>query len=265
MGRNRYGVWLKKRREEVGLTQQELADKVHVSRTYIAHIETGRRVPSEEDARRLDQALSAHGALTDFRPQDEGEVEEYFAPVLELERQAVQIWEYAEGFFPGLLQTERYAHALFGRAFPPITEEERYKRVVTRLDRAKILGNPTTPVLWALLDEGLLRRPMAPVDIMAEQITHVADLAESERIRVHVLPFGAGYNPLMGGALTLMWFQDQPPMAYTEGHAMGRTHDSPAVVQRYQHRYDLALSDALPLKESVAMLRATVKEYEHRD
>ena len=69
----------------------------------------------------------------------------------------------------------------------------------------------------------------------------------------------------MQNMLKLMWFEDQPPVAYGEADRMGRLHDSPAAVRELQHRYDLALSDALPLKESLAMLRATAKEYGHHD
>lgn len=65
--------------------------------------------------------------------------------------------------------------------------------------------------------------------------------------------------------VTLMWFEDQPPMAYAEGVLMGKVHDSPALVQQIQGRYALALSDALPLKESLALMRATAKEYGHHD
>lgn len=92
---------------------------------------------------------------------------------------------------------------------------------------------------------------------------HLVCLAECRRVRVHVLPFALGFHPLMESMLSLMWFEDQPPVAYSEGLRMGKVHDSPSVVQELQGRYALALSDALPLKESVALLRATAKDYGH--
>ncbi|MFD8325072.1 Scr1 family TA system antitoxin-like transcriptional regulator [Streptomyces lydicus] len=79
------------------------------------------------------------------------------------------------------------------------------------------------------------------------------------------MPFSLGAHPLLHSMVTLMWFDDQPPVAYTEGLRMGMVHDAPDLVQRIQGAYDLALSDALPLKESVALLRATAKEYGHHD
>jgi hypothetical protein len=100
---------------------------------------------------------------------------------------------------------------------------------------------------------------------MAEQLTHIADLADSERIRVHVMPFGMGGYMLLQGMLKLLWFEDQPPVAYVEGLLTGKVQDSPVLVQRYQSTYDLALGDALPQKETLDLLRATAKEYGHHD
>ncbi|MDF3142547.1 MULTISPECIES: helix-turn-helix transcriptional regulator [unclassified Streptomyces] len=262
---NTYGDWLRQQRETAGLTQQQLADRAIMTRSHIAHIEAGRRVPSKEDARRLDRALGTGNVLSSFLPQDDEAVADYFEAMLVLEQQAVTIREFGLTYFPGILQTKGYATAVLGSAFPPVSQEECDRRVVTRLERAKILEDPVTPVVWALLDETLLRRPVGSWNVMAEQVMHVVRLAETGRIRAHVMPFGVGLHPMMQSMLTLMWFEDQPPLAYTEGQRLGKVHDSPSVVRELQSRYDLALSDALPLKESLALLRATAKDYGHHD
>ncbi|KUO20201.1 helix-turn-helix domain-containing protein [Streptomyces dysideae] len=263
---NTYGDWLRQQRETAGLTQQQLADRAIMTRSHIAHIEAGRRVPSKEDARRLDRALNTGNVLSSFLPQDDDvATADYFEAMLVLEQQAVIIREFGLTYFPGILQTRGYASAVLGSAFPPVSEEERDRRVVTRLERARILEDPVTPVVWALLDETMLRRPAAGADVMAEQIMHVVHLTETGRIRAHVLPFGVDTHPMMESMLTLLWFEDQPPLAYTEGMRLGKVHDSPSVVHELQSRYDLALSDALPLKESLALLRATAKDYGHHD
>ncbi|MEV5317979.1 helix-turn-helix transcriptional regulator [Streptomyces sp. NPDC052687] len=261
-----YGDWLKQQREAAGLTQQQLADMAIMTRSHIAHIEAGRRVPSREDARRLDRALNTGNVLSSFLPRDEDvSIAEYFEKVRVLEQQATAIHEFALAYFPGILQTEGYARAVLGSAFPPVSDEECDRRVVTRLERAKILQDPVTPVVLAVLDETVLRRPIGGADVMAEQIMHVVRLAESRRIRVHVMPFEVGHHPLAHSMLTLLWFEDQPPLAYTEGGYLGKLHDSPSAVLKMQHRYDLALGDALSLKDSLALLRATAKEYGHHD
>ncbi|WP_328338992.1 helix-turn-helix transcriptional regulator [Streptomyces violaceus] len=257
-----YGDWLKQQRETAGLTQQQLADMAVMTRSHISHIEAGRRIPSKEDARRLDRALNTGNVLSSFLPTEDAAVADYFEAARLFERQAVMIREFALSFVPGILQTAAYARAVLGTPFPRVSEEECDRRLVTRLGRAKILDDPVTPVVWALLDEAVLRRQIGGPNVMAEQIMHLVRLGESGRIQVHVMPFTLGVHPLLSNMLTLMWFEDQPPMAYGEGLHMGKIHDTPSVVQDLQHRYDFALGNALPLKQSLALLRATARDYE---
>ncbi|MEU9118374.1 helix-turn-helix transcriptional regulator [Streptomyces sp. NPDC048506] len=262
---NTYGDWLRGQREAAGLTQQQLADAAVMTRSHIAHIEAGRRIPSKEDARRLDKALNTGNVLSSFRPGDDVAVADRFAVALELEQQATVIREFAPALVPGLFQTEGYARAVMGAVFPPWSETECDRLVRTRLDRAKILAEPVAPVVWAVLDEAVLRRPVGGPRVMAEQISHIVRLVEEKRVRVHVLPISLGAHPLLSGLVKLMWFEDQPPAAWCEGVSVSKLHDSPDVVQRLVQVYDLALGDALPLKESLALMRATAKEYGHHD
>ncbi|WP_030989491.1 helix-turn-helix domain-containing protein [Streptomyces sp. NRRL S-1813] len=262
---NTYGDWFKEQRLAAGLTQQELADAAVMTRSHISHIEAGRRMPSREDARRLDKALNTGNVLSSFLPQDDVAVADRFEDARQLEQQATVIREFALSLVPGILQTERYMRAVLSTAFPPWSEEECDRIVVTRLERAKILAAPVTPVVWVLLDEAVLRRPVGGPDVMAEQVKHIVRLVEDRRVRVHVLPYGLGAHPLQQSMLTLMWFEDQPPVAYSEAIYMAKVHDDPDLVERIQAAYHLALGDALPLKESLALLRATAKDYENHD
>ncbi|MFI1615511.1 Scr1 family TA system antitoxin-like transcriptional regulator [Streptomyces lydicus] len=256
-----YGDWLREQREAAGLTQQQLADAAVMTRSHIAHIEAGRRIPSKEDARRLDKALDTGNVLSSFLPGDDSAIADHFATARHLEQQATMIREFALSFVPGIMQTERYAHAVLGVAFPPLSDDERDRAVVARLERAKILNDPVSPVVWVLMDEAVLRRPIGGADVMAEQIAHIVRLVERDRVRVHVMPLGMGAHPLLPGMVSLMWFEDQPPAVYCEGMYMGKVHDAPAMVERLQSAYHLALGDALPMKESLALMRATAKDY----
>lgn len=258
-----YGDWLKQQRETAGLTQQRLADVAVMTRSHIAHIEAGRRIPSREDARRLDRALNTGNVLSSFLPQEGVAVEDYFEAARYLEQQATVIREFAPTFVPGILQTERYARSLLSVGYPPASEEECDRAVVTRLERSRILTDPVAPVVWAPLDEAVLRRPVGGPEVMAEQLTHIVRLTEAKRVRAHVIPYTVGAYQILNSMLTLMWFEDQPPVAYSEGLQFGKVHDAPAIVERLQGAYHLALSDALPLQESLALLKATAKDYGH--
>ncbi|WP_156726787.1 helix-turn-helix domain-containing protein [Streptomyces apocyni] len=262
--RERYGQELKRRREAAGLTQEQLSQLVIMSRTHIAHIEAGRRRPDLEDARRLDQALGGDGFFVNFLPSlGEGRVAEHFAEALELERQATVIREYGPKLVPGILQTPAYARAVLGSGFPAKSLEERDELLVTRLGRARTLDDFHSPVFWSLLDEAVLRRPVGGPGVMCEQLRHIVELGESDRIRVHVLPYSVGLHSLMEGFVSLMWFEDLPPIAYVEGLKTGRVLEVPAVVRQCQAVYDHALGDALSHRASLDLISSIAKEYEH--
>jgi hypothetical protein len=89
------------------------------------------------------------------------------------------------------------------------------------------------------------------------------ELGESRRIRVHVLPFSVGLHALLEGPVSLMWFEDLPPVAYVEGFKTGRVLELPSVVQECQAAYDHALGDALSHRKSLALIKSIAKDYEH--
>ena len=45
-GNEKLGKRIQKLRKEIGLTQEEFAEKLNISRTHIGHIEQGRKSPS---------------------------------------------------------------------------------------------------------------------------------------------------------------------------------------------------------------------------
>lgn len=51
------GKRIQKRRKEVGLTQEELAEKVGISRAYMGYIEQGRNAPSLEILEKISKTL----------------------------------------------------------------------------------------------------------------------------------------------------------------------------------------------------------------
>ncbi|GAA3369133.1 helix-turn-helix transcriptional regulator [Streptomyces sannanensis] len=262
--RTGYGEELRRRREGAKLTQEELSQRAIMSRTHIAHIEAGRRRPALDDARRLDQVLQTGGVFERFPPTPDGrKVAEHFEAAAELEGQATVIHEYACTLVPGFLQTEAYAREVLSSGFPARNDKERDRLLATRLERARILDDFDSPVVWVLLDEAALRRPIGSPGVMAEQLAHIAELGSRRRMRVHVLPYVSGYHALLEGPVKLMWFEDLPPVAYMEGLKTGKVWEIPAVVRQCQSAYDQALGDALSHRKSLNLIRSVAEEYEH--
>lgn len=65
----------------------------------------------------------------------------------------------------GLLQAPDYARAIL-RTRVGATAEELDKAVSLRMDRQRILAREDPPELWAIIDEGTLRRPVGSPEIM---------------------------------------------------------------------------------------------------
>lgn len=258
-----YGQEIQRRRELMGLTQAALGEKIVMSPQMIAHFEAGRRKPRLDDAKRLDQALCSDGFFFRMRRTlDEARFADHFTAAAELEQLATVIKCYGASLVPGLLQIEGYTRAVFRAGIVNPTERGVELRVANRLKRARILDAPDGPCMWVLLDEHVLRRPVGGPAVMAAQVRHIEALARSGRIRTHVVPFAAGAHALLESMLVLMRFVDAPPVAYVEGLQTGQVLDDPAVVDKCQAAYDLALGDALSAEESLAFMAEVVETYE---
>ncbi|MGW1870486.1 helix-turn-helix domain-containing protein [Streptomyces mauvecolor] len=260
------GAELRFAREKSGLTQDELGQPLFVSGSFIGQLESGTRRMHLEYARQIDQILGTEGFFTrNCVAAAKSKYPDHFAEAAEAEAVATTIREYAPLLIPGLLQTEAYARAVF-RAYQPTAPEPVIDDLVTaRLDRAHLLSDPTTPLMWAVLDEAVLRREVGGRTVMAEALTHVAALALQHRIIVQVLPFSAGAHMALEGSLKLMSFEDAPPLAYLQGLGTGRLQDDPATVTRYELTYDLMGASALSPQHSLALIESVAEDYAHED
>ncbi|WP_282699341.1 helix-turn-helix transcriptional regulator [Streptomyces sp. CC219B] len=261
--REKFGAELRLRRKAAGLTQAELSHRVMCSPTLISHYEAGRRLPTYDDAQRIDHALETGEFFARWLKELKSKWAAYFAVMADLEWQATLIQQFALTLVPGLLQTPAYARAVFHAYRPNCTAEELDREVAIRMGRAQLLDGPLKPVLWTLLDECVLRRRVGGPQVMAEQLRKIAYMAESGRLRLHVLPYGVGAHALQQSLLTLMSFEDSAPVAYVEGFLTGNLMTDAALVAESQSAYSLALSDALSQRESLALVKSAAEEHAH--
>lgn len=261
-----YGEELRVRREAAGLTQAALGEAVILSPSMIAHIEAGRRKPRPDDAKRLDKTLGTDGFFARFLPTLNGRrYAEHFNEAADAEARAIAIRSYAVSLVPGIFQTARYARAVFRAQHANYVSEEVDKLVVNRLARAEILRAPGGPEVWTVLNENVLRAVVGGPAVMAEQLTHLAELGRSGRLLVQVIPHAAGAHATMASMMSLMCFEDEPDAAYVEGLYTGSLIDDPAMVRRYRDAYDLAKAVGLSPEASLGMIESVAKEYDRHD
>ncbi|MFJ4889270.1 MULTISPECIES: helix-turn-helix domain-containing protein [unclassified Streptomyces] len=258
------GAELRYARENAGLSQAELGEPLFVSGSFIGQLEAGTRRLHLEYAVQIDEILATKGFFErNCRALARSKYPDHFAEAAEAEAVASGIREYSTLLIPGLLQTEGYAEAVFRAYAPTAPDTEIASLVAARLERAHLIDDPTTPLLWMVVDEAVLRRKVGGGSVMARALRHLATLVRSHRIIVQVLPFSAGAHASMHGSLKLMEFEDAPPLSFVDGPNMGKLLDDPATVARHSLTFNLLQAAALSLQDSLALIESVAEDYEH--
>jgi hypothetical protein len=158
----------------------------------------------------------------------------WLEPYVGLEAAASVIRTYQVQFVPGLLQAEGYARALI-RQGSAATEDEIARRGELRASRQEILRRPDAPQLWAVVDEGALRRPVGSRQIVREQLQYLIEVADHPAVTLQIMPFAAGAHSAMGGPFTILRFAepDLADVVYIEQLTSALYLDKPAEVDSY--------------------------------
>jgi transcriptional regulator with XRE-family HTH domain len=182
-------------------------------------------------------------------------VEPYFG----LEAAASIIRSYEVQFVPGLLQTEGYARALI-RMGNASTEEDVLRRAEARMSRQDILSRETPPKLWAVMDEGALRRPIGGEAVMREQLKHLIDMCDHPAVTLQVLPFEVASHPAMGGPFTILRFSepDLRDVVYIEQLTSALYLDKSAEVDSYLEVIEQLCLQARPSGETPQILKSAL-------
>lgn len=235
-----FGRELKLAREALGLTQEQLAQAINFSKSYVAMIETGQRPPKRDFTIPVDNVLKTDGRfdrmrsdllVAEARP-------EWFRPWVDYESEANEIRWYEPLLVPGLLQTEEYARALIEDGSP----EQAESLISQRLERQLVLENAR---VIALVDESVVRRLVGAPETMCRQLIQ---LTEAQAV-VQVLPEGAQTYRHLEGPFALAAV-DGAEIAYVDTPARGFVLDSPEVVSRLRQRWEIIRAEALPIRQS---------------
>ncbi|MCG6494945.1 helix-turn-helix transcriptional regulator [Kitasatospora sp. A2-31] len=246
------------------MSQEKLGALTFVSGTYIGQLENATRTPQLDLSIRIDQALATGGVLERLHELLEySRFADYFKEAAEHEARAMSICEYAGHVVPGLLQTSEYASAVCLGAQPLLSDDELAELVAARMERQRLVSDPTGPELWYILDESVLRRVVGDRQVMVAQLRHVAGLMVRRRMIVQVVSYEAGAHALLGGMLSLMTFADAPPLAYLEGQHAGQLIDDNRLVARCQRSYDLVRAAALSPEASLALIQSAAEVHEN--
>jgi transcriptional regulator with XRE-family HTH domain len=189
-------------------------------------------------------------------------VPEWFNTFVSLEGAANLIRGYEPHYVPGVLQTEDYARAVLRAGQPHASDREIERRIALRMERQAVLRRPEPPMLWVVLDETVLRRPIGGPVTMRAQLTRLIEAVESPFVRLQVMPYEAGPHSAMYGPFHIFRFPipELPDIAYTETLVSGSYYDQRSDVSAFLEALDRMCAQAAPAQATQGLLRGIRKE-----
>jgi transcriptional regulator with XRE-family HTH domain len=263
------GMELRRLRDLAGKSQTQAGAWINKTDTTISKYETGARRIDVGNLRSLCQLYdveATHVAFLERLARESGErgwwaafgstVPHWFADFLGMETVATEVWTYESEPFPGLLQTEEYARAVF-----PNHNPERFTKL--RETRQKRLVDEDPLVLRAVLNEAVLCRVVGGPEMMRRQIRHVIDTAQLPNVTVQVLPFSVGYHPSMTGSFTALRFPEVPMMntVYVQIRGGALYVEKPPDVDRYTATFERLAELALDEATTISFLEQMERRY----
>jgi transcriptional regulator with XRE-family HTH domain len=244
-----------------GFSQDQLGDKVGYSGSLVSMIEACRRIPSLDFARRCDEATGTGGILSRLQALVAGEMyPSWFRPFAQYESEAASLRWCESLLVPGLLQTEDYARALLSTRVGT-AEADIEQQVAARIERQVVLDRENPPLLWVLIDEGVLHRPVGGPEVMRHQVEHLTEMAARPNIVVQVISADIGAHDGVNGAFAIADFADAPSVVYLETALTGMIVERRDQVDAVRVTYDGLRTEALPRAASARLLREAEKTW----
>jgi transcriptional regulator with XRE-family HTH domain len=273
--RKRLGIELRRLREEVGLTCEQVGERLGYSGTRISRIETGKISAKPGDVHELLGVYGVTGAAAEALVQLARDARkkgwwhtygmnlpDWFEAYVGFEAEATTFHDFQPLYVPGLFQTEDYARAVLQAAPAPGTSEEIDRQVALRMERQGILTSGHKAEFWFVISEAALRVQVGSPEVMRAQLEHLQQLAARSNVTIQVLPFttAAHVNPVTG--FRILGFPDpkDPTIVYVE-HLTGALFiEREDEIRRYRVVFDQLRAEALGGRASPDLIRRIAAE-----
>ncbi|MDM4719621.1 helix-turn-helix transcriptional regulator [Micromonospora sp. WMMA1363] len=266
--RRQLGRALRDLRTEARMTLDGAAEAVQCSRQKMWRIETGLGPTRAVDVKAMCELYAATPelatALVALANETKAKgwwhsydlaIPDWFEMYVGLESAASRLRGYDESLIPGLFQVPAYTQGVYQNR-RDMSEAEFEQVLAVRRQRKALLTRklPKAPTLRSVLFEAVLLRNVAGRSVMAEQLTHLLDLAELPNVSIRVLPLAAGaqYGALAGTFMMLDFplrnrAVPDPSVVYCESLTGALYLDRPAEIAAYERVWSSL--DALALDE----------------
>lgn len=252
-----FGVLLRRLRDERGWTQDELAERMGCSGTHISAVETGRRSPTLRFARNADRVFGTGDRLERMsQAVRQTALLEGFPEYVTHEARAAEIRLYEVGVIPGILQTPAYVSALTNRTVErgAITPEQGDERISLVVERQAALDRTPPPLVFVVLDESCLRRPVGDPSTMDGQLARLVEFAAQPNTVLQIAQFSMGDRRPLSLPLYILTMENRSLISYAESALRGRLERESATVVPLLTAYHQLQAEALSQAASVAMI-----------
>lgn len=274
------GLRLRGKRDLLGLRCADISAATKISVAYLAAVEKGKKVISEDKLRAVAEVLEFDEAtiaeLVVLREQAlvrgwwakytalfDAELVRFFG----FEHGAESVRTYNSDVVYGLLQTERYARAIIEAGAPNVRLAEVDRRVRARITRQRRLFDPDPPQIIAVMSEAALRQQIGGPDVLAEQLRFLAKMIieRSDKIDIRVVPFTAtGHHALGGSNFHILAFPggDLPTLVWQETVTSSDLIEDFQMVREFALTHAAATRCALDREASLVLINELAKELE---
>lgn len=204
-----------------GWTQEQLGHELGYSAAAVSAMETCAQPASDAMLVELERVLGNGTSLFESARRFM-RMEKYprqFQDYALLEQAAISLQLFAMTVIHGLFQTEAYARALIGGAYPPLSDQRVEELVQLRMERKVLFDREPVPMIEVIIDEAVLRRVIGSEEIMREQLLHLVECARRRNVTLLVLPLDAGkYGEYAGdrGSMSLLETPAHEHLVYLE-------------------------------------------------
>src|SRR5579859_263940 len=256
-----FAAELQAARPRAAMSRDDLAARINYGPSLVGMVESMRRVPRLDFAQRCDEALVTTGTFARLHEHlRTAPFPSWFRPFVQHEAEATALRWFEQTLVPGLLQTADYAHALLGTRVGA-NGDDVDQAVAARLERQAILERDDPPLLWVVIDEGVLRCPVGGSDVMGAQIEHLIEMATRANIVIQVIPYSVGAHVGVNGAFVIADFASTPSIVYLETALTGLVIERAEDVAAVTLTYDTLKAEALPRAASLELLREVAKTW----
>ncbi|MEU7322574.1 helix-turn-helix transcriptional regulator [Streptomyces griseoviridis] len=186
-----------------------------------------------------------------------------FEGFLKMERRATKLSNYERDVWPGLLQTEDYAHGVISQMRPDLHPSEVKVLVDVRMDRQQQVRQGKLAEFRALVDERVLRVDVDDRAVARRQLERSLEESEDTRNIIRILPETVGVHLGAAGPFVTMAFPEAGrEVAWVETMVSSLYVEREEDVQRYTAAFTILWERALDPDETRRRLEKRIKELE---